>query len=66
MTARFSKGDRVEDVRTGWHGTAFAVHPSGGVAVAWDPNQHGGYIDVAKPGEIVRGDCSPDSCGGCR
>lgn len=63
--AGFKKGDRVEDVRTGTHGTVASAHPSGNTVVSWDPNQHGGYIDTARPGEVVHGDCADDTCGGC-
>lgn len=59
--AIFRKGDRVEDVRTGHHGTVVQQHPSGVTTVSWDPNEHGGYVDHAKPGEVVHGDCN-DSC----
>lgn len=62
----FRKNDRVEDVRTGAHGSVVQRHPSGIVTVSWDANKHGGYIDHATPAELAPvTSCSDPGCMGC-
>jgi hypothetical protein len=40
----YTKGQRVEDMVTGSHGTVNADEGGATVNVSWDPNEHGGYI----------------------
>lgn len=56
---KFNEKDRVEDVRTGWHGTVVDTE-DGQPVVSWNPNQHGGYIDRPNSDEIRHGDCNAE------